>query len=63
MGRNGVVFAIVREGATVERLEDDFDLVFEQLAVGLVVDRRAGGAEHLALPGVVATAHPKMMRP
>ncbi len=58
-GWNGVVVAIVREGATVERLEDDFDLVFEQHAVGLVVDCRAGGAEHLALPRVVATPHPK----
>src|SRR4029453_5727421 len=56
---NGVVVAIMREGTAVERLQDNVNLVFEQHTVGLVVDRRAGGTEHLAFPGVEAPPPPK----
>jgi hypothetical protein len=46
------VLALVREGALVERLEDDLDLFLEQLAVGVLVEQRRPEGLHLA--GVVA---------
>jgi hypothetical protein len=56
-GRDRVVLALVGEGALVERLEDEVDLLLEQLPVGaLVEDRRAEG---LDLPAVVAAPDPE----
>ena len=40
-GRDRVVLALVREGALVERLEDELDLLLEQLAVGVLVEHAA----------------------
>jgi hypothetical protein len=53
-GRDGVVLALMREGALVERLEDQLHLLLEQLAVGVLVEH--GRPERLHLAGVVATA-------
>ena len=44
----------MREGALVERLEDQLHLLLEQLAVGVLVEH--GRSERLHLAGVVATA-------
>jgi hypothetical protein len=49
------VLALVRERPLVERLEDDFHLLLEQLAVGLLVEH--GRPEGLDLSGVVAAPH------
>src|SRR5262249_55123882 len=51
LGRDRVVLALMREGALVERLEDDLDLLLEQLPVGVLVDDRR--AERLDLTAVV----------
>ena len=51
-GRDRVVLALVGEGALVERLEDDLDLLLEELAVGVLVEHRR--PERLDLAGVVA---------
>ena len=55
------MLAVVREAALVERLPDDLDLLFEELAVGVLV--HDGRAEDLHLAGVVAAATPKRTRP
>jgi hypothetical protein len=46
------VLALVREGALVERCEDEIDLLLEQLAVGGLIEQ--GRPERLDLAGVVA---------
>ena len=43
------------EGLLVEGLEDDFDLLLEEFAVGWLVQQRR--AESLHLAGMVAPAH------
>ena len=53
--RQGVVLALVRPGLFVERLEDDFHLLFKQLPVGVLVLQ--GRTEALDLAGVVAATH------
>src|SRR5204863_5100973 len=52
--RQGVVLALMREAGLVERLEYDLDLLFEDLAVGVLVDERP--AEGFDLAGVIAAA-------
>src|SRR4029077_7959796 len=52
LGRDRVVLALVREGALVERLEDDVDLLLEELAIGVLVDDRR--PEGFALAAVIA---------
>ena len=52
--RDRVVLALVREGALVERLEDDLDLLLEQLAVGVAIEHRR--PEALDLAGVIAAS-------
>src|SRR5918994_2237635 len=47
-GRDRVVLALVGEGALVEGLEDDLDLLLEQLAVGVLVEHRPSEAFDLA---------------
>ena len=51
-GRDIEILAVVGEGAVVEGLEDDLDLLFEIVPVGVPVQH--GGAEGLDLPGVIA---------
>jgi len=48
------VFAVVGEGPLVEGLVHDLDLLFEELAVGILVDD--GIAEGFDFSGVVASA-------
>ena len=55
--RDRVVLALVREGALVERLEDEVDLLLEQLAVGVLIEHRR--PERLDLAGVVAAPDPE----
>src|SRR5439155_17612418 len=55
--RKGVVLALMGERFLVERLEDDLDLLFEQLAVRLLVQHR--GAEGLDLARVITAADPE----
>ena len=57
VNRDVVVLAVVRERLLVEGLEDDIDLLFEEVSVGLLVKEWV--AEHLDLACVVAPAHPK----
>src|SRR6267142_1036014 len=49
-----VVLALVRKGFVVERLEDELDLLFEHLAVSLLVDDRRTERFHFA--AVIAAA-------
>src|SRR5205823_2383839 len=53
--RQRVVLAMVREGLLAKRLEDDFDLLLEEIAVGLGIQHRR--AERLDLARVIAAAH------
>ena len=55
--RQCVVPALVRKGFLVEGLEDDVDLLFKQLAVGLLVTERR--AEGLDLARVIAATDAK----
>ena len=55
--RQGVIFAAMRERLLVERLEDDVDLLFEELAVGRLVEQRR--AEGFDLPRVIAAPDPE----
>ncbi len=55
--RQGVVLALVRERLVVERLEDDVDLLFEQFAIGRLVEQWR--AEGLDLAGMVAAPDAK----
>src|SRR5437667_12788463 len=52
LGREGVVLALMRKGALVERFENDLDLLLEQLPVGVLIEQRR--AEGLDLARVVA---------
>src|SRR5207245_2809331 len=52
LGREGVVLAVMRKGALVERFENDLDLLLEQLPVGVLIWQRR--AEGLDLPRAVA---------
>jgi len=57
LGRQRVVLALVRKAFLVECLEDDVDLLFEQLAVRLLVEERR--AKGLDLTGVIAAPDPE----
>ena len=51
------MLAVVAEGLLVECLQDDLNLFFKKLSVGVLVDER--GAECLDLPDLVAAADAK----
>jgi hypothetical protein len=51
----------VREGLTLERLEQNLDTFLEHLAVGVLVEKRR--AKGFDLAGVVTAPTPKMTRP
>ncbi len=55
--RDRVVLALVRERLALERLEQDVDALFEDLAVGVLVGQRR--AEGLDLAGVIAAGDAK----
>ena len=55
--RNPVILAFVRERILVKGFHNDFHLFLEHFPVFLVAGERAGNAESVHFPGMVAAAH------
>src|SRR5262249_52297690 len=57
LGRQRVMFALMRERFFVKRLEDDLDLFLEEFTIGRLIEERR--PKRFDLPRMIATSYPK----